>query len=129
MKNRSYDYYKHHKVNNLKEIMDLTIKRNNSNIAFSFFENDKVINKTYQEFYDEVIFLSNYLNHNYKRKHIAILGENSYQYILLFFAIMMSGNVAVIIDKDLDKETLKQLLKNSDSNVMFYSNRYMDGLL
>lgn len=128
MKSRSYDYYKHHKVNNLKEIMDLTIKRNNSNIAFSFFENEKVVSKTYQEFYDEVIFLSNYLNHNYKKKHIAILSENNYEYIVLFFAIIISGNVAVIIDKDLDNDTIKLLLKNSDSNVMFYSNKFMDDL-
>lgn len=128
MKNRSYDYYKHNKVNNLKEIMDLTIKRNNSNIAFSFFENEKIINKTYQEFYDEVIFLSNYLNHNYKKKHIAILSENNYKYIVLFFAIIISGNVAVVIDKELDNETIKQLLKNSDSNIMFYSSNFIDDL-
>ena len=25
MKNRSYDYYKHHKVNNLKEIIDASL--------------------------------------------------------------------------------------------------------
>lgn len=122
--NKPYAYYKHEKVNNLKEILDLELERNPLDNAFSYMENKEYKTKTYKEVYKDALYLSNYFYSKYKNKHIAITGENSYNYIITFLAIVLSGNVAVVIDKDSDEEKLKEFLKKSDTKIIYYSYTY-----
>ncbi len=70
--------------------------------------------------------MSNYLSNAYKGKHIALIGENSYNYLVLFFSIIISQNIAVVIDKDLDEQKINELLKKSDSKIIYYSPDYTD---
>ena len=70
--------------------------------------------------------MSNYFSNNYKGKHIALIGENSYNYLVLFFSIIISQNIAVVIDKDLDEQKINELLKKSDSKIIYYSPDYTD---
>lgn len=120
--NKNYPYYEHKEISNLTELLALSIENNPDDIAFSFCNNDrKVIDKTYREFYFEVMDLKNYIASLYHDKHIAIIGENSYEWIVIFFAIILSGNTAVVIDKGLPIDVIEMLLNNSDTNIMFYS--------
>ena len=55
-----------------------------------------------------------YLSERYGRQsHIAILGENSYQWLVVFMAAVMSGNVAVPLDKELDAAGIQDFLNFS----------------
>ena len=60
----------------------------------------------------------------YRRTHIAVLGENSYQWVLLMFAIICSDNVLVTIDKGLEFKTMQSIIGRSGSRVLFYSKGY-----
>ena len=125
--NKPYAYYEHKKLNNFKEFLTLNLENKKDEVAFIFNNAKKEeIKKTYNDFYNDVTLMSNYLSNNYKNKHIALVGENSYNYLVLFFSIIISKNVAVLIDKDLSKEKIEELLKKSDSKVLFYSKDYCD---
>lgn len=125
--NKPYAYYEHKKLNNFKELLTLNLGNKKDEVAFIFNNAKKEeIKKTYKDFYNDVTLMSNYLSNNYKNKHIALIGENSYNYLVLFFSIIISKNVAVLIDKDLSKEKIQELLKKSDSKVLFYSKDYCD---
>jgi len=125
--NKPYAYYEHKKLNNFKELLTLNLGNKKDEVAFIFNNAKKEeIKKTYIDFYNDVTLMSNYLSNNYKNKHIALIGENSYNYLVLFFSIIISKNVAVLIDKDLSKEKIQELLKKSDSKVLFYSKDYCD---
>lgn len=125
--NKPYAYYEHKKLNNFKEFLTLNLENKKDEVAFIFNNAKKEeIKKTYIDFYNDVTLMSNYLSNNYKNKHIALIGENSYNYLVLFFSIIISKNVAVLIDKDLSKEKIQELLKKSDSKVLFYSKDYCD---
>lgn len=125
--NKPYAYYEHKKLNNFKELLTLNLGNKKDEVAFIFNNAKKEeIKKTYNDFYNDVTLMSNYLSNNYKNKHIALIGENSYNYLVLFFSIINSKNVAVLIDKDLSKEKIQELLKKSDSKVLFYSKDYCD---
>ena len=125
--NKPYAYYEHKKLNNFKELLTLNLENKKDEVAFIFNNAKKEeIKKTYNDFYNDVTLMSNYLSNNYKNKHIALIGENSYNYLVLFFSIIISKNVAVLIDKDLSKEKIQELLKKSDSKVLFYSKDYCD---
>ena len=100
--NKPYAYYEHKKLNNFKELLILNLENKKDEVAFIFNNAKKEeIKKKYNDFYNDVTLMSNYLSNNYKNKHIALIGENSYNYLVLFFSIIISKNVAVLIDKDL----------------------------
>ncbi len=125
--NKPYAYYEHKKLKSFKELLEFNYKKNEEAIAFIFKNSKKeTINKTYGDFYHDVIIMSNYFSNTYKGKHIALIGENSYNYLVLFFSIIISQNIAVVIDKDLDERKINELLKKSNSKIIYYSPDYTD---
>ena len=124
---KNYPYYEHDKINNINELINESIKYNKNDIAFFYNdENRNTIYKTYVDFYNDVISIKKYLSNNYKNEHIGIMSENSYNYLVLFIGIVLSNNVAVMIDKDTDKNKLKNLLKITNTKNIFYSLKYCD---
>lgn len=125
---KNYAYYNNPKINSFKDLMNLSIKKPDD-IAFKYLDNSKVlISKTYKDFYDDVRLTSNYIANLYNNKHIALIGKNSYNFLVLFMSIVISGNCVVIIDKDLDANDIKKMLKNTSTNTCFYSKEYCDSL-
>ena len=78
-----------------------------------------------EEFSAQVDGLSAWLaGKGYRRTHIAILGENSYHWVLLMFGVICSDNVLVTVDKGLEYKTMQSIVGRSDSRVLFYSREY-----
>lgn len=125
MLKKNYPYYKHKKLKTFSEFLDLIVKKYTKNIAFSFHEGEELVKKTYPEFVTDVKNLANFFNKNYSGKHLAICGENSYNWLVTFMAIVLSGNVAVPIDRDADEKLLMTLLKSADCDTLFYSEKYL----
>ena len=122
---RNYPYYRHRKLKNLSELLDFCVKEYPNKIAFSFYEGSDLIRKTFADFNEDVRYLSNFFYKNYRHKNIAICGENSYDWIVNFVAIVLSGNICVPIDKDCDESLLKDLLKIGNSDTLIYSEKYL----
>ena len=60
----------------------------------------------------------------FKRTHIAVLGDNSYEWVLTMFSVISSDNVLVTLDKGLELPSLDFIVGKSDSEVLFYSAAY-----
>lgn len=129
MKNRSYDLYEIPQFHNLKDLL-LQKKENNPNkTAFAFSKGGNIVTKTFSQFYYDVCSLGTWLYaQNYHGKHIAVIGENSYEWLVSFFAIICGGNVAVPIDKELPENEIARLLENADVRVVFYSKAYRESV-
>lgn len=54
-------------------------------------------------------------------KHIGILGENSYEWLVAYFAINCCGAVAVCVDIEQPDETIEQMLQMADVEALFCS--------
>lgn len=52
-------------------------------------------------------------------KHIAILGENSYEWLLVYFAAAYCGAVAVCVDIEQPDDTIIQMLEMADVSAVF----------
>lgn len=61
-----------------------------------------------------------------KGRHIALIGENSYEWLAAFLAIVNGGCVAVPIDKSLPGKEIAGLLKKADVSAVFCSPGYWD---
>lgn len=59
-------------------------------------------------------------------KHISIVSENSYNWIVTFFAIVCGGGVAVPIDKELPDKDISMLISKGDAEAVFHSKTYKE---
>ncbi len=125
MLKKNYPYYRHKKVRNFVEFLELIESKYNKRTVFSWQDGDELIKKSFSEFVADVRDLAGFLHKNYSKKHLAICGENSYSWIVTFMAIVLSGNVAVPIDKDCDEDLLLTLLNAADCDTLFYSEKYL----
>jgi long-chain acyl-CoA synthetase len=64
---------------------------------------------TYNQFYDDVQKLALHYSKTYgARNKIAVIGENSYEWILTYFAVVCSNNIIVPIDKELSAPDISE---------------------
>ena len=76
---------------------------------------------SFAQFRDNVRYLQAALiEHGFAGKHLAILGENSYEWLLAYFAATYCGSVAVCVDIEQSDETILQMLQLADAEVLFY---------
>ena len=123
--NRNYDYYDVPIINNLTDLITLRYQNSHDDIAFSFTKNNEIVKKTFGDVYSDVNNLKQYFHKLYKNKHIALVGTNSYEWIITFLAIILSDNIVVVLDKDLDSDGINNLLKISNTKIIYYSNSYL----
>ena len=126
-KEKNYDLYSHTQIHTIKELLILCEKNFNRTSAFLYQEKGKVVEVSFTKFKLEVEALGTYLfEKGYKNCHVAVIGENSYHWILTHFAVTCGNNVIVPIDKDMEIEHIAELLQDSESHVLLYSNTYAD---
>ena len=127
MKNRPYPYYNVGKFSTLPEFVDYIKKKNNTKVAVKYVKGSQKVEKTYNEVASEIEALAKEINClNLVNKNIAVLGENSYEWILSYLAITVSKNTVVPIDKDLDINDVMNIIKEANVDLIFYSNTYSD---
>ncbi len=113
------------KVNTIKEIIDLAEKEAGNVNAFEYKEKDKLIEITYKQFKSDINSLGTaLLKIGMVDKHLATIGENSYNWITTYLTALRSNGVFVPIDKELTKIEIINVLRNSESELLFYSSKY-----
>ena len=116
------------KIDTIKELMELSVKDSAEKTAFEFRdEKDKetVVKITYNEFQNDTFYLGTALsNINMTSNHIAVIGDNSYKYLTVYLTVLKSDGVIVPIDKELTSKEIINVLKSSESEVLFYAEKY-----
>ncbi len=124
---KNYDLYKHTPVYTTGELLGFCVKEYGEKEAFAYQNRKQDISVSFTQFKEQVNALGTYLfNEGFNGKHIAVFGENNYEWILTHFAVTCGGNVIVPIDKELDADSIVELLIDSGSKVLVYSNTYED---
>ena len=127
MKRPDIKLYEVEKIETVKEILEKAVKAAGDKNAFEFKkEGSKEITKvTYKEFKKRTEELGTALaTVGMVDKHIAVIGENSFDWLTVYLTVLQSNGVIVPIDKELTCNEIVNVLKSSDSEVLFYSNRY-----
>jgi long-chain acyl-CoA synthetase len=123
---KNYPLYIVAQIDNLYELLDYAAERYADNSAFSFMREDKMTSVTYRALKQQVHALGSYLLYqNVQKIKVALVGENSYEWILTYLAVVNSGNVIVPLDNELTAEEIENLAKDSGSNIFIYSNQYV----
>ena len=121
--NRKYEYYDIPEINTLVELIEFGRTNGEDKTVFhTGKDEEKTI--SFIEFSDMVRYLGTFLlSRKYRNSHIGILSENSVEWCTAYFGICNSGNVAVPLDKNENKEVIRKLIEFSDCKAVFYSDK------
>lgn len=124
---KNYELYKHTPVYTIKELLEFCAKTYDRKEAFTYDENGQPVPVSFKEFRDDVYALgSSLIGDGFRGCHIAVLGENCYEWILTWFSVVCGGNVIVPIDKELDSDSVTEIIHDSQCRAVIYSDTYAD---
>lgn len=126
MRNRPYPYYDIAEVATLRDLIAYGETHGAENtIFYTGRQNDEPM--SFIEAAEEIRSVGTYLQElGFQGSHIALLGENSTEWCLSYFAIANSGNVVVPLDKELSAEDLAELIEHCGCEAIVYSEKYRE---
>jgi len=112
-----------HRQMTLQHVIEESCYKNSSRIALSFTDDEPI---TYSDLKRQIDHLSVFLKNQgvVHGDRVAILGENSPQWGIAYFAITTTGAVAVPILPDFHASEILHILRHSGSKVIFISERF-----
>ena len=121
-KNNHYPYYEMPEIKDFRHFVDFMREKYASKPAFMYAEKGGDVTVDYKKFTDDIDSLAAYfLSLGLKDEKIALYGENSYEWIVTYFAAVCSGNVIVPIDKEITGVEVKNLVCDCEAKVLVYS--------
>ena len=88
-------------------------------------EKGVIVTHSVKDFREDVYALGTaLLDLGLQGKHFGILSENSYRWVVAFFAVVCGVGVAVPVDKELRDEEISCLFTKADADVVFFSGMY-----
>lgn len=85
-------------------------------VAFSVYDGQKITDITYAQFAEDVLRTAGYFEYkNIHRQHVAIAAPNNYDCLVVFFALLATGNTVVLLNPDLPFEHTLQECQYADA--------------
>ena len=111
-----------------RDMIDDLAKKYGDQPAISWFSRkQQETTVSYQQLCEDVQYLQEALiDMGLDGKHIAIVGENCYEWLLVYFAVNYCGGTAVCIDVEQSDETIQYMLAAADTDAIFLSPAYAD---
>ncbi len=111
------------KLRTLKEIIEYGTRKGGDKRQFIFLDADKNVDeRSFNQTWDEITSLGTYyyLHGIDGGKKVAIIAENSYEWIVSYYATLIGGNIAVPMDIKLSDEEIVSQLVRSGCEAMVY---------
>ena len=123
-------YFKIHNISDLKDLLYKSASMYKNRTAFKLKNKDgKIYNVSYSKFKDDVVsFGTSLLNLKLKNEPVAIIGKNSYSWIVSYFAASIIG-IAVPIDKELHVNDIINFINVSNSKAVIADKKYINSIL
>ena len=124
MKKRIHKYLE---VRDLKDMLKKTGDLYGEKVAFKLKTSEPGVIKTitHKEFREMVNQLGTALiDMGLKDKRIAVMGENRYEWGLAYLSVITGTGLVVPLDKALTEIELRDLIKRSEVEAIFYSKKY-----
>lgn len=113
------------KIDSINELLEIAVKEAGNKPAFKYKIKDGIKEITYNDFQNDTIHLGTALHSiGITENHIAVIGENSYNWLTVYLTVLKSNSVIVPVDKELPVKDIITVLKHSDSEVLFYSKKF-----
>lgn len=122
---KNYPLHEVEEIKNIKSMLQNSVKAAGDKVAYMFKEGKKDVEVTYKEFEEDTNAVGTKLAElDLHDKHIACIGENSYKWLTVYLSALKAPGVFVPIDKELPIGDIINILNDSDSEILFYADKY-----
>ena len=122
--------YEYTEITDLKDMLKKSGEKYEDKIAYQIRKEDgsykKITHKQVRQMIDALG--TALINMDLKGKRIAIISENRYEWEIAYLAIVCGVGIVVPLDKSLPENELKNLIKRSEVEAIFYSSKYENTL-
>ncbi len=129
VKNRPYPLYEIPQLDTLRDVIGYIADKYEEKQAFRIPRKGKQGDKyrTFREFSDEIQnFGTVLIEKGFCKDKIAILGENSYKWIVSYFAVTNTGNVALPLDREISPKELGDFINLCQCKAVIFSKTFQD---
>ena len=119
-------------VSDFRDMMDHSAKEFGDEPAFKVKKDNKgeLIDITYAQFRREIDTLGAvFAERDWMGKQVALMGANSYQWILTYLTIHIGGGCVVPIDKELYFDDINNILEVSDTKIFFLDKKSLSKII
>ena len=132
MKNRKKDYplYEISAVRDFKQSIEEAIDHNcKGKPAYRYKQGKEFVDDRYEQFYDDTrAFGTALVELGCRKSHVAMIGPNSYKWIVGCVSVLNGDGVFAPIDKELPIEDMVRLLNYGDVDTVIYAPLYEERL-
>lgn len=124
---KKYEYLPQYDYQDLKELINRVADEFKDKTALIFKSKDRKTETeiSYTKLREDIDSVSAYLiEQGLKGKRIAVIGPNSYEWVLIYYAVMNNVGVLVPLDKGLPEEEIANSLKLSKCEGIVYDATY-----
>lgn len=130
----SKNYLKKEKAKTLKELAVNGAKNFSDDLAFiiKHKNNSKITyeNITYTKFLNHInSFGTGLLKKGFTGKKVALIGPNSYEWMLTYFTVQSGIGILIPLDKGLPDNEIEYSLQKSKADVIVFSEEYLDRIM
>lgn len=121
------ELYERNSVTDMYSLLSIRAENTPENLLFQYKEGKELKSVTVGQFWQDINHLRAYLlKQGIQDGKAALLGENSYYWIVSYFAIVFCDAIVVPLDKDQEPTELAKLLDRSGVNLLVCSSTYSD---
>ncbi|NLN66038.1 MAG: AMP-binding protein [Clostridiaceae bacterium] len=125
MRKNDYPLYETTVFRDFRVMTENVAKKYPDRVALSYKNNphdSKTVDVTYSEARDYIRNMGTELiAMGCRDRHVALIGESSFEWICSYFSLMSIGSVVVPLDKDYTREDLADIMNKAECEVVFYS--------
>lgn len=122
---KKINYFKTYEISDLKDMLYKMTEKNKNKLAFRVRVDDKIINKTFEDYKKDVEALGTKLiDMGLQNKRIAIIGKNSYEWTTSYLASVIIG-IVVPIDKECKKDAIIEFLNTGEVDCVIAESKYL----
>src|SRR5690554_3019316 len=125
MRKNDYPLYETTVFRDFRVMTENVAKKYPDRVALSYKNNphdSKTVDVTYSEARDYIRNMGTELIvMGCRDRHVALIGESSFEWICSYFSLMSIGSVVVPLDKDYTREDLADIMNKAECEVVFYS--------
>lgn len=112
-------------IQSIRELVDESAMKSPHKIAVKSEIVGIYTEKTFSDLKADILTFGNFLISAYGDNiRLALVGENSYHWIVSYFTALYFGWVLIPIDRDLSIEDLLRIIQESDANVLSYGSTH-----
>jgi len=105
--------------NCILELIEQFSSPHNTGTAFELYDGHQIVHVPYQKFAKDILCSVRFFqDHQIENTHIALIGDNSYEWIVSFLAIAATGNAAVLINPLLPPDLVLRQCRMADVSLI-----------